>query len=1328
MKSLLVTVCLMSLVFVQTSAAQQSTVSGQVRLSGGLPVAGAQVMLFDLTDLQRGPVAQATTAEDGQFALVALGGSGLPQRFALGQNYPNPFNPSTIIPYQLPTAVQVRLEIFNLLGQRIATLIDEERPAGFHTAQWDATNAAGQAVAAGVYLYRLTAGGSSYTRRMVLVDGQAGVAAVAGPSAGIVPEAAERASYGIAVVGVGLAAYVDADFRVEAGMAPVELVVEPEAPPARGKVVPSGLVGDVNADGRIDPADALLVMLYSLDPARFVAHSGLRFLDSSRSVAHNGPRFLGDVNADGRITPTDARLIMAYVANPFDKTLPAGLGQPVGIAGKRVASPSRSLVFILDVSGSMDAEVEGGGETRLEAAKAALSQVLGRAATDGSWEYALTTFGESSGCSVDVPIAFTSDPQRVVSYASGLSPNGGTPLAEALLRGERLALETASSDSILLVLLSDGQESCGGDPVAVAQQIREQGQVQLISVNAIGFGVEPGSNEDQQIQAIAQAGGGDYFRASDTEDLTVAIGIASDIIPPESFLPGEISRLTNHSADDGTPSWSPDGRRIAFTSSRDGNNEIYVVDSDGSNLRRLTNDPADDGYPSWSPDGRSIVFHSSRDGNGEIYAMGSDGSNPRRLTNDSANDVAPVWSPDGRRIAFMSSRDGNWEIYSMDSDGNNPRRLTSNSATDGIPSWSPDSRQIAFESSRDGNFEVYSMGSDGNNPRRLTNNPAVDGFPVWSPDGRHIAFHSSRDDNFEIYVMRSDGSDLSRLTNDPGNDYAPVWSPDGRNITFESSRDGNLEIYSMELREVRGGSITGAATTMYWTDFGAGKIQRANLDGSDVQDLVTGLDDPNGLALDVAGGKMYWTDQGTDKIQRANLDGSNIQDLVTGGSRLYGLALDVAGGKMYWTDVGVDKIQRANLDGSNIQDLVTGGSPGVIALDVAGGKMYWTDVGVDKIQRANLDGSNVQDLVTGLAHPEGLALDVAGGKMYWAHQGASAIQRANLDGSNIQDLVTGLDDPEGLALDVAGGKMYWADWDAGKIQRANLDGSNIQDLVTGLDDPVTVALDYSLRDLPPSGPINPSDANALSRVVSIPNSRLISGLPPAPSTSSAAPDISGNLDQLISSNGSTFLLPFQYSTNSDLSGCYIWIRGADGYFDVPYTGSSGDRGTLNIPIGLPTNVEQGSFSVSYCVYDDRGRISNILSTSINVERLGTGSLQISLAWDSGTDLDLWVTDTSGTKIYYDNRSSSTGGALDRDDIDGFGPENIYWSQAPNGTYKVEVNYYRGSGGSGTSNYTVTVSGLGTSRQFTGTLTQKGQTNFVVNILKQGNRLTFDTSE
>ena len=251
--------------------------------------------------------------------------------------------------------------------------------------------------------------------------------------------------------------------------------------------------------------------------------------------------------------------------------------------------------------------------------------------------------------------------------------------------------------------------------------------------------------------------------------------------------------------------------------------------------------------------------------------------------------------------------------------------------------------------------------------------------------------------------------------------------------------------------------------SIYWTNPARDKIQRANLDGSNVVDLITRLPGPWDIALDVAGGKMYWVDAGTYKIQRANLDGSNVEDLVTSGlSRPGSIALDVAGRKMYWADFGTDRIQRANLDGSNVENLVTSGldAPGSIALDVAGGKMYWTDEGTDRIQRANLDGSNVEDLVTGVRGPLGITLDVAGGKMYWTDWIGEKIQRANLDGSNVEDLVTELDTPWDIALDVAGGKMYWThmnfdstnrQFSNGKIQRANLNGTAVENLVTGLD-------------------------------------------------------------------------------------------------------------------------------------------------------------------------------------------------------------------------------------------------------------------------------------
>ena len=215
---------------------------------------------------------------------------------------------------------------------------------------------------------------------------------------------------------------------------------------------------------------------------------------------------------------------------------------------------------------------------------------------------------------------------------------------------------------------------------------------------------------------------------------------------------------------------------------------------------------------------------------------------------------------------------------------------------------------------------------------------------------------------------------------------------------------------------LRGGKQTGSLSAvpaipiadpgggkMYWTDAVANKIQRANLDGSEVEDLVTGLITPGALALDLGASKMYWTAQGSVKIQRGNLDGSRVEDLVTPGlnTSVGGLALDPGAGKMYWTDRRTNKIQRGNLDGSGVEDLVTGlDSPTGLALDPRVGKMYWTAWVTEKIQRANLDGSGVEDIVTtGLDGPSRLALDPGGGKMYWMTHGSKKIQRANLDGA-----------------------------------------------------------------------------------------------------------------------------------------------------------------------------------------------------------------------------------------------------------------------------------------------------------------------------------------
>jgi Tol biopolymer transport system component/tRNA A-37 threonylcarbamoyl transferase component Bud32 len=235
--------------------------------------------------------------------------------------------------------------------------------------------------------------------------------------------------------------------------------------------------------------------------------------------------------------------------------------------------------------------------------------------------------------------------------------------------------------------------------------------------------------------------------------------------------------------------------QIVFVSKRDGNNEIYLMNADGSNPVRLTDDAANDAFPAFSPDGNKIVFYTNRHGDNEIYAINADGSEPVRLTNNAATDYSPAWSPDGTQIVFVSNRDGNNRLYVMSASGSVPVMLTDSRAGHESPAWSPDGTQIVFSSNRDGNYEIYAVNADGSNPIRLTNEPADDSFPVWSPDGTRIAFSSKRDGNFEIYTMNADGSGLLRLTDNSADDTLPAWSPDGTQLTFTSVRDGNTEIY-----------------------------------------------------------------------------------------------------------------------------------------------------------------------------------------------------------------------------------------------------------------------------------------------------------------------------------------------------------------------------------------------------------------------------------------------------------------------------------------------------------------------------------------------------
>jgi WD40-like Beta Propeller Repeat len=333
---------------------------------------------------------------------------------------------------------------------------------------------------------------------------------------------------------------------------------------------------------------------------------------------------------------------------------------------------------------------------------------------------------------------------------------------------------------------TEAYKSTPGDLIIIIYGIKPDGSQQMFACVSLG-GPEVGMN------ASAPASTPDCPSLSPTTpqlDSSTWLAFSATIngngdiylLNVDSALSGEhpiIKRLTTNPAADFDPTWSPDGLQIAFRSQRDGNDEIYVMNADGTCQINLTNDPLADWSPAWSPDGRQIAFAHFFDNNPftDIVLINRDGSGLTRLTH--AHGEYPAWSPDGSRIAFASARDGNYEIYVMNSNGSNQTRLTNNPAYDMSPFWSPDGTQITFDTQRDHyppaetgigpEFEVHRISANGSEDTQLTNNNAEDRFPNWGLNGL-IAFSS----NGSLVIMNSDGSKQIKLL-DSG--MFPAWRP-----------------------------------------------------------------------------------------------------------------------------------------------------------------------------------------------------------------------------------------------------------------------------------------------------------------------------------------------------------------------------------------------------------------------------------------------------------------------------------------------------------------------------------------------------------------------
>jgi len=234
--------------------------------------------------------------------------------------------------------------------------------------------------------------------------------------------------------------------------------------------------------------------------------------------------------------------------------------------------------------------------------------------------------------------------------------------------------------------------------------------------------------------------------------------------------------------------------RIVFDDFED----VYTMNSDGSDLLTVAGLAGAEFDGAWSPDGSRIVYRDSRRGinvDDEIYIVDSDGTGARNVTNHPANDWGPDWSPDGEWIAFNSDRDGGpLSGYLVRPDGSDLRRIDSDVWLE-YPSFSPDGRRVVFEGAVDSDYEVWVADIATGKTVRLTDSRGDDGWPVWSPDGKTIAFTTERDDcvfaprdgecwrtgepgeHRDVWLMNPDGTDQRRVSPEHGQFVS--WSPDG---------------------------------------------------------------------------------------------------------------------------------------------------------------------------------------------------------------------------------------------------------------------------------------------------------------------------------------------------------------------------------------------------------------------------------------------------------------------------------------------------------------------------------------------------------------------
>jgi len=262
--------------------------------------------------------------------------------------------------------------------------------------------------------------------------------------------------------------------------------------------------------------------------------------------------------------------------------------------------------------------------------------------------------------------------------------------------------------------------------------------------------------------------------------------------------------------------------KIVFSNNSTGYKEIYVIDYDGYNLKRLTDDKSINLLPRWSPDGKKIIYTTYKYRNPDLYIMNADGTNKKALSTYQGLNTPAAFSPDGKNIAISLSKGESPNIYLIDLSGKIVRQITRGPTIDTSPWFSPNGHQLVFVSGRAGIPQLYLTDIEGTNIRRLTTEGYSDS-PAWSPKGGLIVFamRSSNSSYFDIYLYAIEVQQYRALTSDTGGtNENPSFSPDGRYIVFSTNRNGKYEIFTMFIDgsgQRRISSIKGNSHTPCWS-------------------------------------------------------------------------------------------------------------------------------------------------------------------------------------------------------------------------------------------------------------------------------------------------------------------------------------------------------------------------------------------------------------------------------------------------------------------------------------------------------------------------------